>query len=411
MKKFFLIALVVIGLANPFRLIFAQEEESIDAEPGTEQVLPAFNEQAASDLQPFQEYSKARVIQIVDIKEQTLYGSTQFKQTVKVRLLSGPEKDKELEIDYHDFVDKYNNKKLSEGDKVVVAKVQVGDQIQYDIIDRYRLPNIIWLILLFIALAVALARWRGFTAFIGLAFSVFILLRLIVPEILQGNDPVLVAITGATVIAVVSLYLAHGFTQRTSLAISSTIVTLIIAGLLAIGFATVAKLFGLASEESVYVQSFLEGAINLKGLLLAGIILGTLGVLDDITVSQTESVAEISRANPELSRKELMQAGLRIGRHHIASLINTLFLIYVGASLPLFLLFVVNTKQPAWIMLNSEFITQEVVRTLVGSIALILAVPITTALAAYWFSRHKQGTAVVITETVVVTEISKDHES
>jgi len=147
------------------------------------------------------------------------------------------------------------------------------------------------------------------------------------------------------------------------------------------------RLFGLGSEESLDLQYGALKNINLQGLLLAGIIIGALGVLDDITTAQTAAVAELKLANAKLSFDELYRRGMAVGKEHITSLVNTLALAYAGASLPMLLLFTVY-QQPLWVTLNSEFVVEEVVRTVVGSLALTVAVPITTFLAAYWFSRH-----------------------
>lgn len=195
---------------------------------------------------------------------------------------------------------------------------------------------------------------------------------------------------GALVIALFSIYLAHGLNRRTTIALISTLLTLGIASGLAILFVKAGKLFGLGSEEAFYIQQLGSLAdLNLQGLLLGGIILGALGVLDDITTAQTAAVYEIKRANSALTVRELYNRGISVGREHISSLVNTLFLAYAGASLPLFLFFTVGgSTQPLWVTLNSEFIAEEVVRTLVGSIALMLAVPITTFLAANYFGNR-----------------------
>ncbi len=273
------------------------------------------------------------------------------------------------------------------GDSVVIAKIKIGESVEYQIIDRYRMPQVVVIVLIFIILAIFLARLRGALAIVGLGVTVVVIWKLLVPQILAGHNPLLITLAVAIGLAVVVMYLTHGPTKRTSLALSSTLITLIIASGLAIAFVWLTKLFGLTSEETTYVQTFFDGAINLKGLLLSGIILGTLGILDDITVSQTMAVHELAKANKTYGFKELYNSAISLGREHIASLINTLFLIYAGVSLPLFLLFSVKTSQPAWILFNSEFITEEIVRTIVGSIALMLAVPIATALAAYYYSK------------------------
>ncbi len=159
---------------------------------------------------------------------------------------------------------------------------------------------------------------------------------------------------------------------------------------MAVAAVSFTHLFGMGSEESLFILGDLPG-ISLKGLLLGGIMLGLLGVLDDITTAQSAVVDELKQANQSLSFSELYRRGLSVGREHIASLINTLFLAYAGASLPLFLLFSLNQGQELWMIFNNEMIAEEIVRTLVGSTGLILAVPITTALAAYVFQKRSSA--------------------
>jgi uncharacterized membrane protein len=194
-----------------------------------------------------------------------------------------------------------------------------------------------------------------------------------VPRILAGDNPFLTTLVGSIIIVTVSLYLAHGFNHRTSIALLSTSVTLALAIALAVLFVHLAKLFGLGTEDAYFLIAANQ-TINLQGLLLGGIIIGTLGVLDDITTAQTAVVAELKRAKPDLSRHELYKRSLTVGHEHIASLVNTLVLAYAGTSLPIFLLFTLNRTEPIWTILNSEFVAEEIVRTLVGSSALVMSV-------------------------------------
>jgi uncharacterized membrane protein len=205
----------------------------------------------------------------------------------------------------------------------------------------------------------------------------------IVPQLLAGGNPLAVILIGALCMATFSLYLAHGFTRRTTVAVVSTLITICIALLLSVVFVAATKLLGMGSEEALYLQSAPGTSINLKGLLLGGIIVGALGVLDDITTAQAAAVDEIAKANPILSTQELFRRGLSVGGEHITSLVNTLVLAYAGTSFPALLLFTLY-ERPLWVVMNTEVITEEIVRTLVGSIALMCAVPITTLLAAYF---------------------------
>jgi uncharacterized membrane protein len=188
----------------------------------------------------------------------------------------------------------------------------------------------------------------------------------------------------------VTFYLSHGFNKKTHVAIVGTIISLIITGVLAAVFVNISKLTGYASEEAGFLQSEIGGTINMKGVLLAGIIIGTLGVLDDITVSQSAIVYQLKKANKKLGFRQLFSRAMKVGHDHISSLINTLVLVYAGVAMPLLLLFV-NNPRPFSEVINYEIIADEIVRTLVGSIGLITAVPITTVLAALWISEDRKS--------------------
>jgi len=209
--------------------------------------------------------------------------------------------------------------------------------------------------------------------------------RFMLPAILSGKNPVAVAVVGAAAIMFVALYLAHGINARTTTAVLGTVGALFLTGVLAWIFVTGTHLTGMATEESGLLAASLSG-VSLKGLLLGGIVIGSLGVLDDVTVTQASAVWELHRANPSYGFQRLYAAGLRIGRDHIASTVNTLVMAYAGASLPLLVLFTLSSRRLGDV-LTSELVAQEIVRTLVGSIGLVAAVPITTALAAFVVDR------------------------
>jgi len=245
-------------------------------------------------------------------------------------------------------------------------------------------------VLLFVVVAVIFGRIRGLTSLVGLAISVGVLGWFVVPQILKGSDPLFVCFIGAAVIALTSLYLAHGFNKRTTIALAGTMSTLAVATLLSVLFVSAAKLVGLATDESFYLEIAKNIDLNLRGLLLGGIIIGALGVLDDVTIGQAVTVYELKDANPGFDFKELYRRGMSVGREHIASLINTLFLAYAGVALPVILyLSAFQSQLPLWLTINGESIAEEIIRTVVGSIGIILAVPITTLLAAYWFGRKE----------------------
>jgi len=309
-------------------------------------------------------------------------------QEVTVRISSGPEKGDEVRAVQYEEIVSGATSDLRPGDRVILLKTEIDGTVEYAITDRYRIPSLLWVFLLFFLLAAVFGRWRGVTAIVGLMFSVGVLALYVVPSILRGGNPLVVSVIGAVIIALFSLYLSHGFNRRTSVALLSTLITLCLSALLAVLFVSLARLSGFGSEEAFYLQVGF-GDINMRGLLLGGIILGALGVLDDVTTAQAAVVEELKRANASLGFKELYRRGISVGVEHIASLVNTLALAYFGASLPLFLLFTLDVYQPWWVTINGELVAEELVRTLVGSASLVCAVPIATLVAAHVFSRRR----------------------
>jgi uncharacterized membrane protein len=312
----------------------------------------------------------------------------QYYQSVRVRFLNGYKKGQEIDITTTNyFPGAAPQQRLEVGDKVVVSQTYGYDGTAlFQITDRYRVEQLYIIAACFVFLALWLGRRRGASSLLGLSFGIAVLGWYIVPRILAGDNPFITTLLGSIIIVTVALYLAHGFNSKTTTALVSTSVTLAIAIGMTVVFVKFSKLFGLGSEEAYFLIAA-QQTINLQGLLLGGIIIGTLGVLDDITTAQTAVVAELKHAKPDLSRRDLYKRALSVGHEHIASLVNTLVLAYAGASLPIFLLFTLNRTQPIWTILNSEFVAEEVVRTLVGSSALVLSVPIATLIAAWAVDR------------------------
>lgn len=243
----------------------------------------------------------------------------------------------------------------------------------------------LWLVGAAFALAVvAFGRLRGLTALLGLAVTFVLLLQFLIPAILAGRPPLLAAVVCAAAIMLTVLYLTHGFTMATSIAVIGTIASLTLTGVLATVSISLTHLSGITDEASLNLD--LSHSVNSQGLLLASIIIGALGVLDDVTVTQAATVTELARANPAYRFAQLYRAAARIGRAHIASVINTVVLAYAGASLPLLLLLSIG-RQPLGDVLTGPALATEIVRSVAGTLGLIAAVPITTALAALLRSR------------------------
>lgn len=267
---------------------------------------------------------------------------------------------------------------LRVGQKVIIGYEPSTDFYFYADADR-RTP-LAWLSGLFALLVIALGRRRGALALLGMAGTLVVLVAFMAPSILDGNDPLLVAVVAASGIAFVSLYLVHGFNPITTVALVGTLSSLGLTLALSWAFFELAAFTGLASEEGL-VLPLIAGGLDVSALILGGAVIGALGALDDITVTQAALVSELHYRNPGLSAYELVRSGIRVGREHIASTVNTLLLAYAGAAIPLLMLFAVS-DQSLVMVANSEVVAVVIVRTLCGSIGLVAAVPITTTLAA-----------------------------
>jgi uncharacterized membrane protein len=266
---------------------------------------------------------------------------------------------------------------------------QEGQPTFYNIRDLERTRPMLMLVALFVLAVVAFGRWQGVRSLIGLAVSFAVIVGFVIPAIMRGRGPVPVALVGAMAIMLVSLYLSHGIGRKTTAAVVGTGLALVLTAALTAGFVAATSLTGLASEDALNA-SFQAGGLSLRGLLLAGIILGGLGVLDDVTMSQASLVFELRRADPTASFGRLVTGALAVGRDHIAATVNTLFLAYAGASLPLLVLFTTGGDALGTVA-TAEAVAVEVVRTLCGSIGLIAAVPLTTLLAAALTGQRADG--------------------
>jgi uncharacterized membrane protein len=269
---------------------------------------------------------------------------------------------------------------VEEGSKIVVARTEIEPGIvDYSFSDVQRAVPMTMLALIFAAVVIALGRWRGVAALVGIGVSLAILVQFVLPAILSGRNPLAVSLVGSSAVMFIALYMSHGINVRTTSAMLGTLASLAITALLALTFVELAQLTGFASEEATYIQ-VASASINLQGILLGGIIIGSLGVLDDVTVTQASAVWELHQANPAMGAAGLYRSAIRIGRDHIASTVNTLVLCYAGAALPLLILFTLAESRLGDV-LTGEVVAEEVIRTLVGSIGLVASVPITTALA------------------------------
>ncbi|MBB6098499.1 putative membrane protein [Deinobacterium chartae] len=253
--------------------------------------------------------------------------------------------------------------------------------------DYVRRPVLYLLTAVFVVIAAVVGRGKGLRAVAGMGLSLAVILAFVIPAVLAGWNPVVVALAGSAAILLLSVYFVHGFNWTTSAALLGTLGTAALTVLLAQGVAVAARLSGLIGDEALYIQQ-LGLNVDLRALLLAGVIIGALGALVDSTVPQAAVVRELAHLQPQQNWRELYRSSMRVGLDHIGSLINTLVLAYAGSNLPLFVVF--SLGHTSWTRaINTEIIATALVQSLVGSIGLILAVPLTSLIAALAFQGNR----------------------
>lgn len=368
--KYLLACLLSLGFITP---VLAQEEQMTDASA------------AAAEVVVTTEYMKGRVLEVLasgsnydEFTQQDLP-----YQTVKVALPDGSVQV----IEYGNVVGLQSEQLVQAGDRVVVVRQQAQDRVRYDITDHYRLPWLWVVVGIFAVAVIACTRWRGIGALISVGVSLLVLVQWLVPQLLNTDHPLLITFATLAGLAVVTFYLGHGTSAKTQIALICTI--------LALGFAVAAASFstwilhlsGAGSEAALSLKYGFGQTIELRGVLMAGLLIGALGVLDDVTTAQVQAVHELKQSKPELTWRPLFAKAFRIGQAHIVSLVNTLVLVYAGAALPAFLVLSNYSTQPLWIALNSETLMEEIIQMIVGSFTLVVAVPLTTLVAAWWMTR------------------------
>lgn len=335
-------------------------------------------------------YYRAKAVKIIEEGTKKIGNTYNPFQTIEIIILEGPDKDETVFVEHGGLVNLTEEQKIQPNDTLILTKSVLNGEVQYGISDKYRLNNLFFIFCGFFLLVMLMAGKKGLGSFVGMLISLCVIMFFIIPQILNGANPLFICLIGAVLIMIGTLYLAHGFSAQTTVAVISTAISLVAAIALSLFLVKLTKLSGLGSEDIYSLTLGFSGKIQFQGLLLGSIIIGTLGVLDDVTTTQTATIIELADANPKYGLKTLFIKGMRIGREHIISLVNTLILAYAGSSMGVFiyLIFAVKEKtQPLWVILNSELIMEEVIRALAGSSSLILAVPLTTLLAAF-FTRY-----------------------
>jgi uncharacterized membrane protein len=321
---------------------------------------------------------------------------------VTVTVTSGPDRGERVTVDVDPNVRKSG---IAPGDELRLARFKAigGLPASYVFVDFARSAPLVWLAAAFALLVVAVARFRGLAALVGLALSFGVLIKFMIPALLSGEDPLAVALVGCGAIMLVLLYLAHGISIRTTTALIGTLFGLAASAALGTWAVSAAHLTGVGSEDDQTLTA-VAGQVQLSGLLLAGIVVASLGILNDVTVTQASAVWELRELNPDATPRRLFAGAMRIGRDHIASSVYTIVFAYAGAALPVLLL--INLSQrPLDTILTGEALGQEIVRTLVGSIGLVLSVPLTTAVgvALVRFARGPTSSAVTPSPAVMHT--------
>ncbi|OHB20345.1 MAG: hypothetical protein A2854_01155 [Parcubacteria group bacterium RIFCSPHIGHO2_01_FULL_56_18] len=321
---------------------------------------------------------KARVVEVRAQETREVPGTdiTALHQTIVAEILEEPEQGTRVTID-NDYLE------LEEGDVFYLNHTTSAydGTDYYSVLERDRTPALAALLLLFVAVVVLFGGKQGARGLLALIGSFVFIGLFLLPGIMHGYSPVLVSIGVAAVIVTLGSYVTHGFTRTTSAAVIGMIVTIGLTGILAYAAIYFTHLEGWSGEEVTYLNLNARGTIDLAGLLLGGILIGLLGVLYDGAIGQAVAVEELGSAGKHLSRKEIYQRALRIGREHVGALVNTLAIAYVGAGLPLLLLFYQTGDLNLGLTINREMFATEIVRILVGSIGLVLAVPVTTFVA------------------------------
>jgi uncharacterized membrane protein len=333
--------------------------------------MPSFGSQTA----------RARVTEIIEEGEIDLGGTLQRYQIARVELLEGEYRGIVMEMDYGKRQILSNAVYLRAGDKVLVTVGSRPDgMLTVYFVDFVRSGSLLWLTAIFVAVILAISRWKGLRSLLSMAFSLLVIIAYIIPHILAGEDPLWVSIVGSIILLGVTLYLTYGWNLKSHAAVLSMVFVLLITGMLAGLFVFFARLTGSGDENALFLVQMLNAQINLRGLLLGGMIIGALGVLDDLVTTQASAVFELHHANESLGFRGLFGSAMRIGQDHVAATVNTLVLAYAGASLPMLLMFSLGRGDYGYLV-NFEFIAEEIVRTLVGSLGLVTAVPLTTFIA------------------------------
>jgi uncharacterized membrane protein len=332
----------------------------------------------------------ATVNRIIEEGFITLGEITQPYQIVQISVKDGTYAGEMFQIDYGTRQIRTDMIPLRVGDQIMVTISSLPDgSLSAHFTDYYRGRSLLILFATFIIFSIVVSGWKGVRSIIGIGLSLIVIVVIILPGIQQGRDPLLTTILGSFFFVSYSLYIIYGWNVKTHAAVAGSLLALIITGLLAYFFVGQTNLTGYGDENMFYITQMSETVLNVRHFLLAGILIGTLGVLDDLVISQASAVLELYRNNPTQDFRRLFRSAMNIGQDHIAATVNTLVLAYAGAALPMLLLFSLRSVDYG-LAVNLEFIAEEIVRTLVGSLGLFVSVPITTGLASFIAVKYRE---------------------
>lgn len=325
-----------------------------------------------------------KVLEIVDEETREIPGTStgHLFQTIRAEILDGPQKGRIITIE-NDYLE------LDEGNKFYFNhSVYMDGSESYGVTNIDRKDSLIILTITFVLVIIIFGGWQGVRSLFALAGSFFAIFYILLPGLLNGWNPLLASLLVAGGILFAAIFFTHGFNRESLVAYAGTMIAVLITGVLAIISVHGSDLSGFASDESIYLNFNTRGSLDFTALLLGAIIIGVLGVLDDIAITQAAVVTELFDSNKDITRREVYRRALRVGREHVGALVNTLVLAYTGASLPLLMYFYLSPASFGS-SVNSEIFATEIVRTIVGSIGLVLTVPIVTLLAVFYLKGYK----------------------
>lgn len=341
-----------------------------------------------------EEIFKAEVLRVLEEKQISRpSGKEVTQQNLELLLLEGDKKGERVNFYGIGDIDVVINNYYQTGDKVFVMRlVDEEGGANYYVTDYVRSNGLWYLVITFTIILLLIGGIKGFKALLSLVFSFLVILKVLIPLILQGYNPILVSILVVFLILFLIVYLTEGWKKSSHISVLSIALSLLITGILAFLFTYLTRLTGTAQGEIIYLIESIDVEINFRGLLLSAIIIGALGVINDMAIGQVAAVEQIKSANPNLDNKQVFKSGLKIGRSHLGAITNTLFLAYVGASLPLILLF--SLGQEPFLsfsqIINNEEVTTEIVRTLVGVMGVFLVMPISTLLSTWFLNNNNK---------------------